>query len=173
MVCCVFQGQRFHLENRIVVLPTICRLCSVLTRRKVLPLHLFRSSSHPCRCGCPMLYPLHLPKKSVLLSENQRGVQPSPFSRFQLLQERELSMCPEGSVQSSNGCDSGLLLELELKRRNSKYDLAGRQIDRHSIFDLTKFMSYRVHIPQVDRSTDSQTLNDFAQNLIRIWQLFG
>ncbi|GBL89664.1 hypothetical protein AVEN_104620-1 [Araneus ventricosus] len=41
----------------LAVLPTICRLYFVLIRRKILPLHLFWSSNHPCRSGFPMLYP--------------------------------------------------------------------------------------------------------------------
>ncbi|GBO16789.1 hypothetical protein AVEN_103934-1 [Araneus ventricosus] len=63
-----------------------------------------------------VIHPL-LSKKTVLVSDIQRDVQPSPFPPFQPLQERELSKCPEGRC-----CDSALLLELEVEKRNSKYD---------------------------------------------------
>ncbi|GBN46399.1 hypothetical protein AVEN_211228-1 [Araneus ventricosus] len=58
----------------------------------MLHLHLFRSSNRPCKCGCPMLCPLHLPENSVFLSDIQRNEQPIAFSLFQPL----LVQCLEG-----------------------------------------------------------------------------
>ncbi|GBL78835.1 hypothetical protein AVEN_48829-1 [Araneus ventricosus] len=84
----------------------------------MLPLHLFRSSSHPCRCGCLMLYHLHLRKKSVLLSDIQRDVQPNPFPFFDLSRNESYQRVRKGDVQSSIGCDSDLPLKLEVERRN-------------------------------------------------------
>nr|GBN07230.1 hypothetical protein AVEN_96750-1 [Araneus ventricosus] len=84
----------------------------------MLPLCLFLSSSRPCRCGFPMLYPLHLPKESVLLMDIQ-----SRYPFFNLSRNDSCQSVRRRDVESSNGCDSGLLLELEVERWNSKNDL--------------------------------------------------
>ncbi|GBN14589.1 hypothetical protein AVEN_25802-1 [Araneus ventricosus] len=58
-------------------------------------------------------------KKSVLLWNIQRNV----FPLFNLSRLESCQRVQKGDVQSANGCDSDLLLQLEVERRNSKYDL--------------------------------------------------
>ncbi|GBN55440.1 hypothetical protein AVEN_158275-1 [Araneus ventricosus] len=77
-------------------------------------------------CQCPLLCPLQLPKNFFLLSGIHRDAASKPVSPFQNLSSHEScqSVRKGDVVQSSNGCDSGLLLEVE--NRNSKYDLERR-----------------------------------------------
>ncbi|GBN57175.1 hypothetical protein AVEN_158015-1 [Araneus ventricosus] len=51
---------------------------------------------------------------------------PARFHFFNLSRNESCQSVRKGDVQSSNGCDSGLLLDLEVGRRNSKYDLEHR-----------------------------------------------
>ncbi|GBM98495.1 hypothetical protein AVEN_246732-1 [Araneus ventricosus] len=74
----------------------------------------------------PDVIPLHLPKKSVLLTDNQRDVQLSRFPFLNLSWNESCQSVRKGDVEFSNGCDSDLLLELDVERWNSKYDLECR-----------------------------------------------
>ncbi|GBN33648.1 hypothetical protein AVEN_54197-1 [Araneus ventricosus] len=51
---------------------------------------------------------------------------PSRFPFLNLSRYESCQSVRKRDVQSSNGSDSGLLLELEIERRNSKYDLERR-----------------------------------------------
>ncbi|GBM77652.1 hypothetical protein AVEN_226041-1 [Araneus ventricosus] len=51
---------------------------------------------------------------------------PARFPLFKLSRNESCQSVRKGDVESSNGCDSGLLLELEVERWNSKYDLECR-----------------------------------------------
>ncbi|GBL91315.1 hypothetical protein AVEN_203469-1 [Araneus ventricosus] len=51
---------------------------------------------------------------------------PARFPFFNLSRNESCQSVRKGDVESSNGCDSGLLLELEVERWNSKYDLECR-----------------------------------------------
>ncbi|GBN01260.1 hypothetical protein AVEN_9605-1 [Araneus ventricosus] len=89
----------------------------------MLPLYIFRSSSRPCKCGCPLLCPLHLPKKFILLSCIHRDAVAQTISPFLTSSDTRVVRVRKGDVvQSSNG--SGLLLNVE--RRYSNYDLESR-----------------------------------------------
>ncbi|GBN06380.1 hypothetical protein AVEN_38033-1 [Araneus ventricosus] len=51
---------------------------------------------------------------------------PARFPSFSLSRNKSCQSVRKGGVQSSNACDSGFLLELEVDRRNYKYDLERR-----------------------------------------------
>ncbi|GBO06782.1 hypothetical protein AVEN_123717-1 [Araneus ventricosus] len=92
----------------------------------MLPCTFFALRAIRVHSGVRCYIPSHLQKKSVLLSDIQRDVQPSPFPFFKLSRNESCQSARKGDVQSSNSCESSLPLELEVERRNSKYDLESR-----------------------------------------------
>ncbi|GBM64685.1 hypothetical protein AVEN_4263-1 [Araneus ventricosus] len=93
----------------------------------MLSLHFFRSSRFCVYAGARCNATTIIIQGNLIFCRIFRGMcSLARFPFFNLSKHESCERVWKGDFQSENGCDSGLMLELEVERRNFKYDLERR-----------------------------------------------